>query len=166
MSYAHDGYAGKCLHLDLCVQSSWAEKLDPEVLRDYLGGTGYAARILYDGQKPGIDPLSPEAMLVVSTGPLTLNAVPGGGSVELCFKSPLTGGWGESRAGSDFGPDLRRAGFDHVVIRGRAPRPVYVVIRDGTAEYRPAEHLAGKLGSEKLALIRRELPDGDRKSGV
>jgi len=160
MSNTLGGYTGKCLHLDLGDRSSRVEDLDPAILRDYLGGTGYAARILYDGQKPGIDPLSPEAMMVVSTGPLTLNAVPGGGSVELCFKSPLTGGWGESRAGSDFGPDLRRAGFDHVVIRGKAERPVYVVIRDGKAEFRPAEHLAGKLVSEKLALIRNELPEG------
>jgi aldehyde:ferredoxin oxidoreductase len=116
--------------------------------------------MLYDKQKAGIDPLSPEAMLFVSTGPLTLNAIPGGGSIELCFKSPLTGGWAESRAGSDFGPDLRRAGFDHIIIQGRAARPVYVLIRDGMAEFRPAEKLVGKLVSEKRALIQNELPEG------
>lgn len=160
MSIALDGYTGTYLHLDLGAQTSLSKDLDADMIRDYLGGTGFAARMLFDGQKGGMDPLSPEAMLIVSTGPLTLNAVPGGGSVELCFKSPLTGGWGESRAGGDFGPDLRRAGFDHIVIQGASARPVYAVIRDGKAEFRPAEHLAGKLVSEKLELIRKELPAG------
>ncbi len=160
MSSALDGYTGKYLHVDLSAQTGRSADLDADIARNYLGGTGYAARILFDGQKAGIDPLGAEAMMIVSTGPLTLNAVPGGGSVELCFKSPLTGGWGESRAGSDFGPDLRRAGFEHIVIQGKAPTPVYLVISNGTVEIRPAQHLAGKLVSEKLAMIRKELPAG------
>jgi aldehyde:ferredoxin oxidoreductase len=160
MSTELKGYAGRSLQLDLGALTWKTEELDAGILRTYLGGTGYAARLLYDRQKPGVDPLGPEALLFVSTGPLTLNAVPGGGSVELCFKSPLTGAWAESRAGSDFGPDLRKAGFDHLLIRGRASEPTYIVIRNGLAEFRPAAHLSGKLVSEKLSLIRKELGAG------
>ena len=93
MSNKLDGYTGKYLHLDLSALRGEAEDLDAEIVRKYLGGTGYAARILFDQQKAGIDPLAPEAKLIVATGPLTSNAIPGGGSVELCFKSPLTGAW-------------------------------------------------------------------------
>jgi len=159
MSIELKGYTGKYLRLDLDSLGWKAEDLDGDIVRKYLGGTGYAARVLFDEQKGGIDPLCPEARFFVATGPLTQNAIPGGGSVELCFKSPLTGGWGESRSGGDFGPDLRRAGFDHIVIQGRAGRPTYVIIRDGKAEFRSADHLAGKLVSEKLTLIRKELPE-------
>jgi aldehyde:ferredoxin oxidoreductase len=155
-----NGYTGKYLRLDLDSLNWKSEDLDLDIVRKYLGGTGYAARVLYDEQEGGTDPLGPKAKLIVSTGPLTHNSIPGGGSVELCFKSPLTGGWGESRSGGDFGPDLRKSGFEHIIIEGKAGRPVYVFIRDGKAEFRPADHLAGKLVSEKSALIRKELPEG------
>ena len=95
------------------------EPIPSEVLRLYMGGAGYGARLLYDELPAGIDPLSPENLMIIATGPLSLNRIPGGGSVMLCFKSPLTGIWGESRVGSDFGPDLKKAGFDFVIIKGR-----------------------------------------------
>lgn len=153
------GYVGKCLVVDLDTMTACSEELDADLARDFLGGTGYAAKYLYDRQPAGVDPLGPEASILFSTGPLTMNAVPGGGSVELCFKSPLTGAWGESRSGGDFGPDLRRAGFDHIAVRGRAARPVYLVVKDGRAELRPADRLVGKLVSERRAILRDELGD-------
>lgn len=125
-----------------------------------LGGTGYACRLLYDELAPGTDPLGPENKLVFATGPLCSNTLPGGGSVELCFKSPLTGGWGESRAGSDFGPDMRKAGFDHFIIEGRSGQPVYLVVQDGAVSLRPAAHLLGRTVGEKIGLISAELPPG------
>jgi aldehyde:ferredoxin oxidoreductase len=154
------GYTGRLLRVLLDRGEVRTEPLDAGIVERYLGGTGYAARILFDEQPAGIDPLGPEARILFSTGPLTTNAVPGGGSVELCFKSPLTGGWGESRSGSDFGPDLRRAGFDHIIVQGRSKSPVYLVVRDGSAELRDATRLAGKTVSEKLDTIRRDLPQG------
>jgi aldehyde:ferredoxin oxidoreductase len=159
------GFTGKFLRLDLSSGSSRSEELDPATLRKYMGGTGIAARILYDEQPGGIDPLSPQALFVIATGPLTRKSVPGGGSVELCFKSPLTGGWGESRAGGDFGPDLRRAGFEHLVVSGKAKEPVYAVIRESGVELKSAAHLSGKTVSEKLALLRNELSDGKYSIG-
>jgi aldehyde:ferredoxin oxidoreductase len=154
------GYAGRLVRVLLDRGETKVEALDPAILRKYLGGTGWAARFLYDEQPAGVDPLGPESRLLFSTGPLSANNIPGGGSVELCFKSPLTGGWGESRSGSDFGPDLRRAGFDHIVVQGRSSHPVYLLVHDGKASLKPASHLSGKKVSEKIAAIRSELPEG------
>ena len=154
------GYAGKQLRLQLERKQAKIEELRWDIVASFLGGTGYAAKLLYDEQAPGVDPLGPEGKLVFSTGPLTLNRIPGGGSVELCFKSPLTGCWCESRSGSDFGPDMRRAGYDFFIVEGKATEPVYVVIHDDRVEYRPAGHLVGKTVSEKRRIIEEELPKG------
>ena len=154
------GFTGRQLRIRLGERQSRVEPLDPEAVRQFLGGTGYACKLLYDELAPGTDPLGPLNKLVFATGPLCSNAVPGGGSVEVCFKSPLTGGWGESRAGSDFGPDLRRAGYDHLIVEGRSETPVYLVIQDDDVQFRPAGHLAGKTVGEKLALISAERPPG------
>jgi aldehyde:ferredoxin oxidoreductase len=151
------GYAGSRLRLSLNNHDWLVEDLDEETLELYPGGTAYAAKIIYDEMAAGCDPLSAEAKILFSTGPLTQNAVPGGGSVELCFKSPLTGAWGESRAGSDFGPILRKAGFDHLIIEGRASGPTCIVLDDGKVSYRDAAHLVGKTVSEKTAILNREL---------
>jgi aldehyde:ferredoxin oxidoreductase len=154
------GTGARQLRVNLDSRLVQVETIDPEVLASYLGGTGYAARVLFDEQPAGTDPLGRDARILFSTGPLTSNAIPGGGSVELCFKSPLTGAWGESRSGSDFGPDMRRAGFDHIIVQGRASEPVYLVVRDGSAEFRPASHLVGRTVSEKTAAVRGALPEG------
>jgi aldehyde:ferredoxin oxidoreductase len=152
------GYAGMQLRVDLSRREARAEPLDPGMLREYLGGSGYGARLLYDEVPKGTDPLGPGNKLVVATGPLSLNRIPGGGSVELCFKSPLTGLWGEARSGGDFGPDLKRAGFDFLVIQGAAAEPLYLLVDSGRCELRSAAYLVGKTTSEKRALLRKDLP--------
>lgn len=152
------GFTGKQLRVRLGEQRISSEPLNETMLRKYLGGTGYAAGILYQEMAPGTDPLGPANILFLATGPLCSNLVPGGGSLEMCFKSPLTGGWGESRSGSDFGPELRRAGYDHVIIEGKSETPVYLVIEDDRVELRSAAHLVGKLVGEKIRLIRQDLP--------
>lgn len=153
------GYAGKQLRISLNNRKVTVENIDPKVLRRYLGGTGYGARILYDELKKGIDPLSKANKLIFATSPLSLNRIPGGGSVMICFKSPLTNAWSESRCGTDFGPDLKRAGYDAVIIEDRSEKPVYIVINDEDIEIKPAEHLTGKSISEKNKMIRDELDD-------
>jgi aldehyde:ferredoxin oxidoreductase len=135
------------------------EEIDSEVLKKYLGGAGYGARVLYDEIEKGIDPLSPDNKIIFATSPLTANNIPGGGSIMLCFKSPLTHVWGESRCGGDFGPDMRRAGIDALIIEGRATEPVFLVINDDDVSLRPAGHMVGKNVTEKLAMIRDELND-------
>jgi aldehyde:ferredoxin oxidoreductase len=152
------GYAGRQLRVDLGTGITRIEELDPMILRKYVGGAGYAARVLFDELPPKLDPLSASNILVVATGPLSLNKIPGGGSVELCFKSPLTGLWGESRSGGDFGPDLKRAGFDFIVIESRSVQPVYLLVESGTAVLRPAAHLRGKTVSEKRAMLAGDFP--------
>lgn len=153
------GYAGKQLRISLNNRKLTVENIDPKVLRKYLGGAGYGARILYDELKKGIDPLSKANKLIFATGPLSLNRIPGGGSVMVCFKSPLTNAWSESRCGTDFGPNLKRAGYDAVIIEDRSEKPVYIVINDEDIEIKPAEHLTGKSSSEKIKMIRDELDD-------
>lgn len=151
------GYFGRQLRVSLGTGAITAETIDPAVLRKYLGGVGYGAKVLYEELKANTDPLSPANKLVFATSPLTMNNVPGGGSIMLCFKSPLTHVWGESRCGGDFGPDLRKTGFDALIIEGRSELPVYLVIDDGQATLRPASHLLGKKVTEKTALIQQEV---------
>jgi aldehyde:ferredoxin oxidoreductase len=140
------------------------EEIKSAVLKKYLGGVGYGARVLYDEIEKGIDPLSPDNKIIFATSPLTANNIPGGGSIMLCFKSPLTHIWGESRCGGDFGPDMRRAGFDALIIEGRAPEPVFLVIHDDDVSLRPAGHMVGEKVTAKIAIIRDEL--NDRKISV
>ena len=153
------GYAGKQLRVNLKKKKVKVEKIKPVVLRKYLGGVGYSARLLYDELKAGADPLSPDNRLIFTTSPLTLNRIPGGGSIMLSFKSPLTNVWGESRCGGDFGPDLKKAGFDAVIVEGRSDEPVYLVVDDGKLEFKTAGHLLGKTISEKNKMMREELKD-------
>jgi aldehyde:ferredoxin oxidoreductase len=159
-----NGCTGRRLTVDLTTGRSRTGAVDAETLRLYVGGVGCGARLLYEELSKGTDPLGAENKLVFCTGPLSLNRIPGGGSVELCFKSPLTGAWGESRCGGDFGPDLKRAGFDYLVVEGSSEQPVYLVVRDGEVEIRPAGHLLGKTTGEKRDLMRREL--GDRRASI
>lgn len=158
MAESAKGMAGRQLRIQLDGQTWQVEPTNPEAVRKFLGGTGYACKVLYDELPAGVDPLGPGNKLIFATGPLCSNTIPGGGSVEVCFKSPATGGWGESRAGSDFGPDLKRAGYDYLIIEGRSDQPVYLVIQGDAVTFVPAAHLAGKTMGEKTELIRRELP--------
>lgn len=174
MTVTLKGYATKQLRVNLNEQTVTIEEIRMDLLSDYLGGTGYAAKLLYDELKVGIDPLGPDNKMIFSTGPLTANKIPGGGSVQLCFKSPLTGGWGESRSGGDFGPKLRKAGYDHLIVEGRSQEPVYLLINNGKAVIRSGKHLVGKTVSEKRRILSKELsssgfsimcigPGGERK---
>ena len=107
---------GRSLRIALTTKSHKCETIPEGDLKSYLGGVGYAARLLYEELSPGIDPFSPENKFIVSTGPLTSYQVPGGGSFEVCFKSPANNAWGEARSGGDFGPELKRAGYDRSLI--------------------------------------------------
>jgi aldehyde:ferredoxin oxidoreductase len=153
------GYFGRQLRVSLKEKKIMIEKIDPRTLKRYLGGVGYAAKILYDELEEGVDALSPDNKIIFCTSPLTSNNIPGGGSIMLCFKSPLTGIWGESRCGGNFGPDLRKAGFDALIIEGKATKPVFLVINNDDISLIPAEHLVGKKVTQKTTIIRDELND-------
>lgn len=153
------GYTGKLLRVNLTDEKIAVEEISHEILRKFMGGVGYGAKLLYDELSPGIDPLGPENKIIFSTGPLTGTKAPGSGFHELCFKSPLTGIWGESRSGGEWGGTLRKAGYDFLVIEGQAKEPKYIVIRDSKVEIMPAAELKGKTTSEKTKIVKEDMKD-------
>lgn len=159
MSQTLYGYYGKQLRVSLNTGEIKSEEINIEVLKKYIGGVGYGARVLYDELEKGVDPLSPSNKIIFATSPLTANKIPGGGSIMVCFKSPLTQVWGESRSGGNFGPDLRKAGYDALIIEGSSAEPVFLSINDQEVSLQPASHLEGKTVTEKTDLIREALDD-------
>ncbi len=159
MTFPYKGYAGYYLEVDLTSGKLRKREMENEWVRLYLGGTGVAARILWDRTSPATDPLSPDNVLVVGTGPLTGVMFSPSGRFMFASKSPLTGIWGESHSGGFFGPEMKYAGFDFIIIHGRSPKPVYLFLRDGEAELRDASHLWGRETHETTDIIREELRD-------
>jgi aldehyde:ferredoxin oxidoreductase len=158
------GYCGRILHVDLTEGSMTVEEPRERFYRLYMGGKGFAGYYL-NGLVPGdADPLGPDNVLVFATGVVGGTAGPGMNRFTVAAKSPLTGGWGESEAGGWWAPELKFAGFDAIVIKGRAATPVYLWIHDGQAELKPARHLWGLETAASQAAIREEL--GDRRVRV
>ena len=150
------GYVGKILRVNLTKRKVSIQKVTKEWIVNYIGGEGFAARILYTEVPKGIDPLSPDNKLIIMTGPLTGTLAPSSGRYLVAFKSPLTGIWGVGHIGGHWGPELKFAGFDGIVIEGRAEKPVYLWIHDGNVEFRDASHIWGKLVPETEDIIREE----------
>ena len=153
------GYNGKILRVDLTANKTWVEEKDDLFYRTYWGGRGLVAYYLLTELPPGADPLGPENVLVFAAGPLTGAPVAGAGRNSVGAKSPLTGGYGDAEGGGFFGAELKRAGFDAIVVKGRSEKPVYLSIRDGEAELRDASHLRGKTTLEVEDSIKAELGD-------
>jgi aldehyde:ferredoxin oxidoreductase len=151
------GFVGKMLWVDLSRSELKDEVLEEKLGRDYLGGYGLGARILFSRQKAGVDPLGPDNILGFITGVLTGTAALGGSRFVVVGKSPLTGGWGDANSGGDFGPHLKFAGYDAVFFSGIAEKPVYLYIDNGKAEVRDAAHLWGKDSHETEDTLRGEL---------
>ncbi|UCC19120.1 MAG: aldehyde ferredoxin oxidoreductase family protein [Promethearchaeota archaeon] len=154
-----NGYSGNILRVDLTNQETSIEHPDDVFYRRYIGGEGFVVYYLLKELKAGIDPLSPENKLIFATGPLTGYAIPGTGRNSVGAKSPLTGGFGEAEVGGHWGAELKHAGFDAIIIEGKAKNPVYLWIQDGEAEIKDANHLWGKVTGEVEALIKKELED-------
>ncbi len=138
------GWMGKILRVNLTDEETRVERLPESLARNYIGGNGFVARILWDELKEGIDALSPENKLIFATGPLNGTLWPSSGRLKVAAKSPLSNGWGESNAGGHLAPEIKYAGFDMVILEGKADKPVYIYIHDGKAEIRDAKHLWGK----------------------
>jgi len=153
------GYNGKILRVDLSANTIATEVIDELFCRKYLGGAGFVTYFLWKELQPGIDPLSPDNKLVFALGPLTGGPLPGGGRNCVGAKSPLTGGIAKSEVGGFWGAELKRAGFDAVIIEGISPKPVYLWVHDGEVTIRDAGHLWGKNTKETQASIRAELAD-------
>lgn len=153
------GFNDCILRVNLTTGEISTEHPGEEFYRQYLGGRGIIAYYLYKELEPGIDPLGSENKLIFAAGPLTGTSFIGGGRNSVGAKSPLTGAYGDSEAGGFFGAEMRRAGYDAVIIEGRASHPVYLAIRDDKVEIRDARHLWGKLTGDVQAAIKAELGD-------
>jgi aldehyde:ferredoxin oxidoreductase len=158
------GYTGKILHVDLTKGLLSVEEPDESFYRKYMGGSALAMYYLLNEMPSGVDPMGPENVLVMALSVLTGTAISGQSRMTAAAKSPLTGGIGDSQGGGFFPAELKFAGFDAVVIKGKAETPVYLWIHDGEYELRDASHLWGKITGEAEAAIREEL--GDQKIEV
>ena len=150
---------GDILHVDLCTCRMRREPISDELKRHFVGGRGINSKILYDEVKPGTDPLSPENVLIIGSGPLTGTYAPGSGRWEATAKSPLTGIHGDGNAGGHFAAQLKFAGIQHLVIHGKAEKPVYLAIDDDKVEIRDAQHLWGKDTWQTQEMIKEEWRD-------
>jgi aldehyde:ferredoxin oxidoreductase len=153
------GYHGQILHVDLTAGSITIETPEEAVYRRYMGGSALGATYLLQEMAAGVDPLGPENILVLALSVLTGAPISGQSRLTAVAKSPLTGAIGDAQAGGFFPAALKFAGFDAIVLRGRAPEPVYLWIDDGAMAIRPAGHLWGKVTGEAEALLREELGD-------
>lgn len=158
------GWAGQRLKVYLTEGKIVKEPLPEELRLNYLGGRGLNSRTLFDELKPGIDPLSPENILMLAVGPLNGTAAPASARWTITAKSVLTNGLGDGNGGGDFSAELKFAGYDQIIFYGRSPKPVYLWINNDQVELRDAAHLWGKTTWETNHLLWKEL--GDRETRV
>jgi len=150
------GFNGKLLIVDLNNKKISEESLDQNIAENFLGGAGYACRYLYERISKETDPLSPDNILIFMTGPFCGSNVPTSGRFSISSKSPYTGIWGEAVCGGFFGPELRKAGYDGIIIKGASDSPVYLEITDGKAEIKDASSLWGKGIYEASRLLKEK----------
>lgn len=153
------GFKGNILRVNLSRMKFSYQKLNERYAKEYLGGSGLATRFLIDEFEPKVDPLAPENRLVFMTGPLTGTNAPCCGRYTVVSKSPLTGFWAESGSGGYWGPELKFAGFDGIIIEGKARDPVYLWINEKQIEIRNADHLWGNTVDITENIIRKDLED-------
>ena len=151
------GYAGKILRVDLSSGKTWTEDLDELTIRKWVGGVGLGTKYLYEEVPPGVEWDDPENRLIWTTGPLAGTGVDGGGTFNLMAKGPMTNLAGSSQANGFLGAYMKFSGFDGIVVQGKSPHLVYLLLRDGKAEIKDAQHLAGKTVGDTEDLIKEEL---------
>ncbi|MFZ5633188.1 MAG: aldehyde ferredoxin oxidoreductase family protein [Bacillota bacterium] len=160
------GYAGNILDIDLTAGTVRKKDLPEKLIDQYLGGLGFNAGILYRELKPDTDPLGPENILVFSTGPLVGTSVPTACRTEASALSPATGLFGTANSGNYWGGELKYAGYDALIIRGRSEKPVYIRISGDVVEILPAAHLWGKDAWDTIRTIQEETKDSETQVAV
>jgi len=148
---------GKMLFVDLSKQKLRDEALDENLCRQFIGGYGIGARILFSRQKAGIDPLGPDNTLGILSGPFSGTPAVSGTRYTVVAKSPLTGGWGDANSGGYFGAFMKFAGYDALFFTGISGKPVYLFINNGKTELRDAAHIWGKDTYETEETLKSEL---------
>ncbi|MBM2824725.1 MAG: aor 7 [Dehalococcoidales bacterium] len=154
-----NGYNGKILRVNLTQGTTSIESLDETFCRRYLGGGGFIAYYLMKELEPGVEPLGPDNKLLFMAGPLS--GLPFSGSGRNCIgaKSPLTGGYAKAEVGGFWGAEMRHAGFDGIIVEGKAKKPVYLWISNTEVQIKDGSHLWGKNTKETEETIRQELGD-------
>jgi len=150
------GWIGRALHVDLTHQKTQTFDIERSLLRTFLGGRGLTSYFLYQMVSPKIDSFSPDNPLFFAAGPLAGTGWPTGSRITVAAKSPLTNGLGYAHAGGDFGPELRFTGYDLMLVTGRAAKPSYMYIENGTPVVLDASHLWGKPTGETIRAIQQE----------
>jgi len=152
------GYAGKFLEVDLTREKVKDVTFPDEMLEAYFGGRGLAAKILWDRIGDGwskLDPLSPENIFIALTGPMT--AIYPGARICCSGKSPVSNGTVGSTASTEFASELKMAGYDGVIVTGKASSPVYILVTDEGGEIVDASHHWGKIGTDTIKALNREV---------
>ena len=159
------GWAGRVLRIDLTSKEVSSEPLSKELMSNYIGGRGLNSRRLYDEMRPGISPFDPENPLLFAVGPLGGTLCPGSGRTTVTSLSPLmvvgndSPGLGDGNVGGFWGPELKYAGYDQVIITGKSEQPVYIFIDDEDVNIKEGSHLWGKLINEADQIIKEEVGD-------
>ena len=160
-----NGWMGRILWIDLGTGSTWTEEPDSAFYGQFLGTYGLGARLLYTHLPGRVEPLGPENILGLTTGPITRSSLPCTSRFTAVGKSPLTGTWGDANSGGHFGMALKGAGFDAIFVTGAAQSPVYVQVHEGKAELRPADHLWGMDTARTDEAVKSETGTPSRSSG-
>ncbi|HEC02422.1 MAG TPA: aldehyde ferredoxin oxidoreductase, partial [Phycisphaerales bacterium] len=158
------GYTGQFLRINLSAGRIDKEELDLELAKKFIGGRGLASYFLTQEIEPEVDPLSQANKIIFATGPLTGSRAPTAGRYMVVTKSPLSGTIASSNSGGFWGAELKRAGYDFIIVEGKSDKPCYLNINDGTVEIRDAARCWGKLVSETTNLLLEEV--GDPKARV
>jgi aldehyde:ferredoxin oxidoreductase len=150
------GYKGKILRINLTDENFLVEDLSLDLAKKFIGGRGLATKIFADEVDPKIDALSEENKLLIATGPLTGTSAPTGGRYMVVTKSPLTGTIASSNSGGYWGAELKFAGYDIIIVEGKAKKPVYVYIENDIIKFKDASHIWGKVVSETTEILEKE----------
>ena len=159
------GYTGKILRVDLTTGVISTEETEEKLVQFFVGGSGLGAKYLYDEVKPGTEWDSPDNRLIIMPGPLAGTRVSGSAAFSVVSKGPMTNLAGTSQANGKFGAFLKFSGFDGIIVQGKSPKWVYLVLRNGLAELREAGHLSGKDTIDTEDVVKQELGE-DRKYSV
>ncbi len=151
------GYNGKILHVNLSSGALEVETPPESFYRKYMGGSAMGVYYILKGMPAGVDPLAPENVLTIMDSVVTGASISGQSRINVNAKSPISGGIGDSQAGGFFPAEFKFAGFDGLVITGRAAKPVYLKIVDGQASLEDAAHLSGKLTGEVESILKKEV---------
>jgi len=148
------GWSGKFLRVNLSKSKAKTEKYDAALAKNFLGGRGFAIKILWDELNPGTAPLSPENKLIFAIGPLTGLTLPSSGKMVIAAKSPITGGYGDGNIGTYAAVHMRKAGYDAVIVDGKAEKPTVLLIQDGKVSFLNGEDFWGLSSFETEEKLR------------